>query len=118
MDASKVNQLVAMLQEKLPADQLYLFKEEFANLDDDAFASLSLSVNQLKDPTIALLLSIFVAGGRFYIDEIGKGVLMWVLILLCGIGFIWWFIDLFSIMKDTRKYNANKLTQMMELLKK
>lgn len=61
--------------------------------------------SQLKDPTIALILSIVVGVygvDRFYIGDIGLGIGK---LLTCAGAFIWYLIDIFMIMDATRKKN-------------
>ena len=60
---------------------------------------------QLKDPTIMLLLSLFLGGwgiDRFLLKEIGLGV---VKLLTCGGCGIWTIIDWFLVMNKTREFN-------------
>lgn len=69
----------------------------------------NLSFTQMKDPTIALVLSILVGGygvDRIYIGDVGLGILK---LLTCGGCGIWWLIDLFLIMDKTRAKNLEKL---------
>jgi TM2 domain-containing membrane protein YozV len=69
--------------------------------------------SQLKDPTIALVLSIVVGAygvDRFYIGDIGLGVGK---VLTCGGALIWYLIDIFMIQDATRRKNFE--TVMMQL---
>ena len=69
----------------------------------------NLAFTQMKDPTIALVLSVLVGGyrvDRLYIGDVGLGILK---LLTCGGCGIWWLIDLFLIMDKTRAKNLEKL---------
>ena len=77
-----------------------------ARIDEN---SLQIALNQLKDPTISLLLSILVGTvgvDRFYIGDIGLGIGKLITGGGCG---IWWLIDIFMIMDATRRKNYESL---------
>lgn len=61
-----------------------------------------------KDRTVALIISVligYMGVDRFYVGDIGVGVLKLITFGLCG---IWWLIDLFLIMGRTDEYNRSK----------
>lgn len=95
----------------LPADQVLFIHQRLEKADDSKMASLSF-VN-FKDPTTALLLSLFLGGwgvDRMYIGQVGTGILK---LVTCGGLGIWSIIDWFIIMNDTRKSNFNKLMTIL-----
>ena len=66
-----------------------------------------------KNPTTALILSLFLGGlgvDRFYIGDTGLGVGK---LLTCGGVGIWTIIDWFLIMKATRENNYAKLLSVL-----
>ena len=95
MDQNKINMFLATNAKFFTAAQLADLRNRITELDD----SLLMYTSQLKDPTTALILSIFTGGlgiDRFL--GIGK--------LLTGGGCgIWSLIDWFLIMDDTRNKN-------------
>ncbi len=64
---------------------------------------------KMKNPTTALILSIvlgFYGIDRFYIGEIGMGVLK---LITCGGCCIWWLVDIFNIQSNIRTQNFEYL---------
>ena len=78
-----------------------------SNIDEQ---SLQFMLTQLKDPTISIIVSIFVGTlgiDRFLIGDIGLGIGK---LVTCGGCGIWWLIDLFLIMDATKQKNYESLT--------
>ncbi len=80
--------------------------------------------SDLKDPTLAIILSIIVGElgvDRFYIGDIGMGVgklLVCIIVgtISCGTLFwVWWLVDIFLIQGATRKKNAEKILQQLSM---
>lgn len=68
---------------------------------------------QFKDPTTALLISIFAGAygiDRFYIGDTGMGVGK---LLTCGGLFVWTIVDWFLIQGATKQKNLEKFNQAM-----
>ncbi|MBP1928900.1 TM2 domain-containing membrane protein YozV [Methanolinea mesophila] len=74
---------------------------------------------QKKNPVIALILSIIVTGlGQVYNDQLGKGILYFVIALICGllifvlIGIIllpiWWIVGIVDAYKTAELINQGK----------
>jgi TM2 domain-containing membrane protein YozV len=111
MDA-QVEQLLIMNLSKFPAECLPTIRErlEGCNRQDAMMAMI-----HLKDPTTALILSIFLGHlgiDRFYIDSIGIGLGK---LLTCGGLYIWWIVDIFLIMDATRKKNYEILMMYLNV---
>lgn len=91
-------------------------REQLMGLDRDQF-TLVTSV-EYKEPMTMLLISIFLGYlgvDRFMLGQTGVGIGKLLTTLLCGIGFIWWLIDLFKISNDVRDFNYQKLQQMLTI---
>lgn len=107
MEKSKVDQLLMMCSSKVPATAIPTLRDKLMACEDEANAMVMIS--DMKDPTIALVLSIVVGiygVDRFYIGDTGLGVGK---LLTCGGAWVWWLIDLFLIMDATRNKNMEKL---------
>lgn len=103
MEANKVEQLLLLNTSKLPPESIGMLRSRLLEVDDATMAHAVFS--QLKDPTIALILSIVVGVygiDRLYIGDIGLGVGK---LLTCAGAFVWYLIDIFMIMDATRKKN-------------
>lgn len=80
-----------------------------------------------KNPIIAFLLSFFFTVGRFYIGDIVRNLVSYLLIFFAFITYafyvtpiyfillwlLWWFVDSFIIMRDARKRNYIKLLMFL-----
>ncbi len=103
MDANQVNNFFAANAKYFTMEQCADLRNRMLQLPEGTNAMFFSS--QLKDPTTALLISLFagVLGiDRFYIGDVGLGIGK----LLTGGGcYIWAIIDLFLIMDATREKN-------------
>lgn len=111
MDANKVDQILMAYSSKLPAESINMVRERLMSCDNEGTAQIIMA--QLKDPTIALILSICLGVygvDRFYIGDAGIGIGK---LLTCGGCGIWALVDIFLIMDATRRKNMEAL--MMQL---
>lgn len=109
MDSQKIDMYLATNSAKLPSEKLMLIKDQLEKLPDDRFIVLS-SVS-LKDPTVAILLSILVSGvDRFYVGDIGLGIAK---ILTCGGLGIWSIVDWFLIMNRAKEANFQSIIKII-----
>ncbi len=111
MDANKIDMFFVANGKKLPADKAIIIREKMVQAEDSRYVTLS-SV-ELKDPTIMLLISIFLGElgvDRFMIGDIGMGILKLLTGGLCG---ILWLIDVICISKKTKDYNYNELMKIL-----
>ena len=91
--------------------QVPLIQQKLEKIDDSK-AGVILGLN-LQNPTVILIIAILLGWDRFFLDEIGLGVLK---VLTCyGVG-VWWLIDIFSAKKRTYDYNYKKLNEALLIL--
>ncbi|NLK38812.1 MAG: TM2 domain-containing protein [Clostridiales bacterium] len=90
-----------------PEEKIYLLKQKLLAADENALDRLS--VIDLKDPTVSLIVSIFLGYlgiDRFLVGDIGLGILKLLTGGLCGIMAI---VDWFLIMNRAKEINFNKV---------
>ncbi len=98
-----------LLSSKIPATSYFTVREALERTEMSESETMML-VGEMKDVTLAFLLSVFVGTlgiDRFYIGDIGMGVGKLITGGGCG---VWWIIDLVLIMNDTKKKNLEMLT--------
>ena len=97
----------------LPQSSIYSLKDQLLKLTDEQLEQIEWV--KFKDPTILLIISIFLGGfgvDRFILGDTFKGVLKLILTFFF-VGVIWWLIDLFKITDKTMEYNYNKLMETL-----
>lgn len=107
MDKQKVDMFLVNNADKLPETATATIREKLLALNDSKEGAI-LAV-PFKDPTTALLLSLFLGCygiDRFYLGQAGLGVGK---LLTCGGCGIWAIIDWFNIRKATKELNYTKL---------
>lgn len=88
-----------------------MLRQSLENCDENVF--ISLQAVELKDPTIMLLISIFVGNlgiDRFMLGDIGMGILKLLTGGCCGILTI---IDWFTVMKRTKEKNLSAISMVI-----
>ena len=80
---------------------------------DDAKSAVFLGLS-LQKPTLILVIAILLGWDRFFLDDIGLGVVKVLTCYGCG---IWWLIDIFTATKRTRDYNYKKFNEAILLTK-
>ena len=78
---------------------------------DDSKSALLMSVG-LQKPTVILILAILLGWERFFLDDIGMGVVKVITCYGCG---IWWLVDIFSAKRRTYEYNYKKFIETMSI---
>lgn len=141
MEVQKVDIFIATNQNKFPQEKIPFLREKLLQCDENQWNQLS--IIQLKDPTTALILSLFLGWcgvDRFYIGNTGLGVgklsyfiasslFVFIInviigIITAGIGLgvswialpicnIWQFIDFFLIMQATRNENVRRFNSII-----
>ena len=101
----------------LPENRIPQLRERMLTLNEDELQNVECI--SFKDPTTLLIISIFlgeVGVDRFMLGDVGLGVGKLLLTLCCGIGLIWWLIDIFFIMDRTKEFNYRKVEETFALL--
>lgn len=91
----------------LPTEKIPYLREKLYSLSETRVKSIQ--AFPFKDSTISLVLSLFLGPygvDRFFLGEVGLGILKLVTLGGCG---IWAIIDWFLIMNKTREYNFYNL---------
>ena len=111
MDANKVDMFMMSNSKFFEGHNLHAIRERLLALDDEKWPMIQMV--QFKDPTTALLISIFAGAygiDRFYIGDTGMGVGK---LLTCGGLGIWAIVDWFLIQGATKEKNLEKFNQPM-----
>ena len=111
MDTNKLDMYIMSNSKYFPPEKMAVLRDKLSTVDDSRYTMIS-SV-ELKDPTVVLLISIFLGGfgiDRFMIGETPMGILKLLTGGLCG---ILWLVDLFTITKKTKELNYNQLMQIL-----
>jgi len=98
-------------QKYFPAEKIVFLKEKLRAADESKFELIS--AVGLKDPTTALLLSLFLGGigvDRFMIGHTGMGVLKLLTGGCCGILTL---VDWFTIQKKAKEINFNNIMTIL-----
>ena len=111
MDKQKVDLYLMMNQKYFPAERIMFLRERLLQMDDDTF--MRMSMVQLKDPTVILIVSLFVGTlgiDRFMLEEPAMRVLKLLTAGGCG---VWAIVDLFLVMNKTRELNFSKIIALL-----
>lgn len=107
----RVSQYLMINADMFPQEKIPLLKMRLESVSDSKLDMLP--AVSLKSPTVNLVLSLFVGGlgvDRFFLEDIGLGVLKLLTAGGCG---IWAIIDWFTAMKRTKEYNFDKIMKML-----
>ena len=107
MDAQKVDMFILTTGKYFPEEYIPTLRQKLLEMDEHRWHMLS--AMQCKDPTTALIISIFLGSlgiDRFYIVDIGLGIGKLLTGGACG---VWTIIDWFLIMGATRQKNYERL---------
>lgn len=112
MNTQFADLFIATNKQLLPRDaaSLTLLRNQLTNLSPEQ--EMLVNSTGLKDPTVALILSLmfgYLGVDRFYNGQILLGLLK---LLTAGFCLIWMFIDFFLIMDAVRKRNFDKLVDI------
>ncbi len=108
IDRSKVDWFVADHASRFEPEAIMEVRDRVAAMNDDQFLILQ-SAGNFREPWLIFAVAVFLGWDRFFLDDIGLGILK--VITLGGLG-IWWFIDLFTVMGRTRRFNYRRFVQI------
>ena len=111
MEKQRVDLFLATKAEYFNPIQLSDIRTQLEAMDDDKF--FMLSGMELRNPTTILVIAIVLGWERFFLDDIGLGLLKVLTCYGCG---IWWLIDILSAKKRAQDYNYNKFIQFRNLM--
>lgn len=110
-NSERISQYLMINADMFPQEKIPLLKMRLENASASQLDMLPAVA--LKSPTVNLVLSLFVGGfgvDRFFLEDIGLGVLKLLTAGGCG---IWAIIDWFTAMKRTREYNFDKIMKIL-----
>lgn len=110
-NSERISQYLMINADMFPQEKIPLLKMRLESVSDSKLDMLP--AVSLKSPTVNLVLSLFVGGlgvDRFFLEDIGLGVLKLLTVGGCG---IWAIIDWFTAMKRTKEYNFDKVMKML-----
>ena len=87
-------------------------KNKLAELDDSK-STLLMGLG-LQNPTLMLIIAIVLGWERFFLDDIGHGIIK---VITCYGGGVWWLIDIFTAQRRTYEYNYKKFNEVLMLCK-
>lgn len=102
MTKEQIEQLLSANEGKFAEDKLDQIRERLANVDEGVAEA---AFSKLKKPGTAFLLA-FTPFDRFYLGQVGLGILKW---FTCGGCLIWTIVDLFSAKDRARQFNLEKV---------
>jgi len=106
MEKAKVDMFIGMNAENFNPQDLMVIKEQLQKLDDEKFYLIQ--GIELQKPSTIFLIAILFGLERFWLDDMGKGILK----VLTGYGcFIWYLADITTAKARAKKYNFKKFTQ-------
>lgn len=107
MEKNKIDLFLAVNTEKFKPEVIPSITETLRRMSDDQFIIIQ-SV-QFRSPTTILIIAFLLGWERFFLDDVGMGILK---IVTCyGLG-IWWLVDLFSAKSRAQDYNYKKFNTL------
>lgn len=100
----------------LPQNRFNEIRDKLLSLTDDQWSQVEYV--KFQDPMMLLVLSVVVGEfgvDRFILGDTSNGVLKLLLTLCCGVGLIWWLIDIFQVNGLTLEYNYKQLNEMLSV---
>lgn len=108
MEQSKIDIFMATNGEKLPMEKMDFIVERLKALPDDKFPVISYV--DLKEPGTMLVISLLTGWDRFFLDDVGMGILK---LITCNGLYIWWIVDLTTVKERVREYNFKLLSRYL-----
>jgi hypothetical protein len=111
MEQQKVDMFVGLNNENFTPQDLMTIKQKLEQMDDSKF--FMIQGTTFQKPTTILLIAILLGWERFWLDDIGLGILKIITFYGC---LIWWIVDIFTAKDRAQKYNFKKFTQVSLLV--
>ncbi len=111
MDSQKIDLFTIGNSKYFKTTHLMALRPQLERIDDSQWALVQ--TIQHKDPVVSLIISIFFGHlgiDRFLLGDVGLGIGK---LLTCGGLGIWYLIDLFLIMDDTKEKNYENTSQIL-----
>ena len=111
MEKSKIDLYLTTNAEYFEPSAIPIIRQKLETASDETL--LTLQATDLKDPTVMLIVSIFLGTlgiDRFMLGDVGIGILKLLTGGLCGILTL---IDWFTISKKTKQLNLSKVSMIM-----
>ena len=106
MEKQKVDMFIGMNAENFTPQDLMIIKEKLEKMEDDKL--FLIQGTEFQKPSTIFLIAIFLGWERFWLDDVGLGIVKIVTFYGC---MIWWLVDIFSAKERAKKYNFKKFTQ-------
>ena len=106
MEQQKVEMFIGLNHENFNPQDLMTIKQKLEQMDDSKLYLIQ--GTSFEKPSTILLIAILLGWERFWLDDIGLGILKIFTAYGCG---IWWLVDIFSAKDRAKKYNFKKFTE-------
>jgi hypothetical protein len=106
MEQQKIDMFIGFNHENFNPQDLVTIKQKLEQLDDSKFYLIQGTTFQ--KPSMILLIAILLGWERFWLDDIGLGILK---IITCYGCMIWWLVDIFTANDRAKKYNFKKFME-------
>ena len=102
---------IGLNAENFHPQDLMTLKEQLEQTGEDKY--FLLMGTELQKPSTILLIAILLGWERFWLEDIGLGILKIVTFQGCG---IWWLVDIFSAKDRAKSYNFQKITKVLSFM--
>ena len=111
MEKSKVDMFIGLNAESFNPQDLMVIKDKLEKMDDDKFYLIQ--GIELQKPSTIFLIEIILGWERFWLDDVGLGILKIVTLYGCG---IWWLVDIFSAKERAKEHNYAKIGKIISMM--
>ena len=106
MEQQKVDMFIGLNHENFNPQDLMAIKQKMEQMNDSKFYLIQ--GTSFQKPDTIFLIAILLGWERFWLDDIGLGILKIITFYGC---LIWWLVDIFSAKERAQKYNYRKFTE-------
>ncbi len=106
----KVDMFIGLNAENFHPHDLMIIKDKLEKMNDDKF--FLIQGVELQKPSTILLIAVILGWERFWLGDIGLGILKIVTFYGC---LIWWFVDIFSAKDRAKKHNFAKISKVLSM---